>query len=279
MTKDRLIRIARGRYGRATLHLIDGALVSHAHAEFHLIFKLGGADASFVADGQTVRVLDGSALAFNPWVSHSKLDSGGDPSLLLALLLEPEWLGNATGVTNPASGCHFCSASVPVSEKTATDLQWLATLMAQQGTEDGADGIEAVLASLVQGVAQNHLRQRNMTEILANSRPLDFRVRRAADYIRQHAAENPNVEHVAAAVGISRSRLFDQFKACMGVSPQQYLDWVRVRQATRLLAQPGVSVGDVSHQLGFSAQSHFTRFFVQHLGLSPTEFRRNGALA
>ncbi|KJK22731.1 transcriptional regulator [Burkholderiaceae bacterium 16] len=279
MTKDRLIRIVRGNFGRATLHLIEGALVSHAHAEFHLIFKLGGADATFIADGETVRVRDDSALAFNPWVPHLKLDSDGEPSLLLALLLEPEWLGNVMGVSNPASGCHFCSASVAIGEKTAADLQWLATLMAQHSTDDNADDVEVVLASLVQGVAQNHLRQRNMTEILANSRPLDFRVRRAAEYIRQHASENPNVEHVAAAVGMSRSRLFDQFKACMGVSPQQYLDWVRVRHATRLLAQPGVTVGQVSHQLGFSAQSHFTRFFVQHLGLSPTEFRRNGALA
>jgi AraC-like DNA-binding protein len=81
---------------------------------------------------------------------------------------------------------------------------------------------------------------------------------------------------VASAVGMSRSRLFHQFKACMGISPQQYLDWIRIGIATQLLAERHATIGDVAHQLGFSAQGHFTRFFVQHLGLSPSEFRRTG---
>jgi AraC-like DNA-binding protein len=41
-----------------------------------------------------------------------------------------------------------------------------------------------------------------------------------------------------------------------------------------MLATPHVSVAQVSDQLEFSAPSHFARFFAQHMGLAPSEFKR-----
>jgi AraC-like DNA-binding protein len=279
MAKDRLIRIAHGSFGRVTLHLIQGPLVAHAHAEFHLVFKLGGADATFKADGELMTLTDDTALMINPWITHAKPENSDEPSLLLALLLEPSWLGSTLGIANAATGLRFRQRLGSIGEEASTVIEALATLLAQYAPDSDMTDCETLIARLVRAVGESHLQQRNLTEVLASSRPLDFRVKRAADYIRQHASDNPNIEQIASAVGMSRSRLFDQFKACMGVSPQQYLDWVRLTIATRLLAEPRQTIGDVSHQLGFSAQSHFTRFFVQHLGLSPTEFRRNGTLA
>ena len=67
---------------------------------------------------------------------------------------------------------------------------------------------------------------------------------------------------------------FEQFKTCVGASPQQYLDWERMALATRRLANLQVSVADVAFELGFSAPSHFARFFSQHIGLPPSDFRK-----
>jgi AraC-like DNA-binding protein len=44
--------------------------------------------------------------------------------------------------------------------------------------------------------------------------------------------------------------------------------------ATRMLADPRASVTEVSDKLGFSAPSHFARFFSQHIGLPPSDFKR-----
>jgi AraC-like DNA-binding protein len=44
--------------------------------------------------------------------------------------------------------------------------------------------------------------------------------------------------------------------------------------ATRMLAEPDATVTDVAYRLGFSAPSHFARFFSQHIGLPPSDFRR-----
>lgn len=279
MAKDRHIRIVHGSFGRATLHRISGPLVAHAHAEFHLIYKLGGTDAMFKIDGQETTLTDNSALLINPWSTHAKCAQEGSPSLLLALLLDPEWLGRALGVDNPAGGLRFSDTLVRMDAESVASLTALGACLARDLTDDagaGAADCEAAVAELARRVSAHHLQQRSMNEVLACTRPLDYRIKRATEYIRIHAGENPNVDMVASAVGMSRSRLFHQFKACMGISPQQYLDWIRIGIATRLLAERHATVGDVAHQLGFSAQGHFTRFFVQHLGLSPSEFRRTG---
>lgn len=278
MAKDRLIRIIHGSFGRATLHLIEGALVAHAHAEFHLIFKLGGSDARFRVDDSTVTVSDNRALLINPWSTHAKLDQGPEPSLLLALLLDPGWLGTTLDIENAATGLQFKELAAAVDGEIATALAALSGCLAH-GETNATTSCEMAVAQLVRATSARYARLRSMTEVLATSKPLDYRIKRAAEFIRNHAWDNPNVETVANAVGMSRSRLFDQFKACMGISPQQYLDWVRVSHATRLLTERHTSIGEVSHQLGFSAQSHFTRFFVQHLGISPSEFRRTGIVA
>ena len=34
------------------------------------------------------------------------------------------------------------------------------------------------------------------------------------------------------------------------------------------------TVADISHDLGFSAPGHFARFFRQHLGITPSDYRR-----
>jgi AraC family transcriptional regulator len=49
---------------------------------------------------------------------------------------------------------------------------------------------------------------------------------------------------------------------------------LRMESAIRDLASGKASLTDISYDLGFSAPGHFTRFFRQHLGITPSEYRR-----
>lgn len=201
MAKDRQIRIVHGSFGRATLHRISGPLVAHAHAEFHLIFKIGGTDATFKIDGQPATLTDGCALLINPWSTHAKSAKEGSPSLLLALLLEPEWLGRTLGVDNPAGGLHFSKALVRMDADTVTSLTALGTCLARDLADDSAIGsadCEAAVANLARRVSACHLQRRSMTEVLANTRPLDYRIKRATEYIRSHAGKTPTLKRSPA---------------------------------------------------------------------------------
>ena len=63
------------------------------------------------------------------------------------------------------------------------------------------------------------------------------------------------------------------FVACMGLSPYDYLVYVRIKQSKYLLQQ-GLPVAHVAQDVGFVDQSHFTRSFKRVVGITPGYFAR-----
>src|SRR5579863_5511372 len=86
------IWILQGDFGRSMLNFMSRPLVEHAHAQFNLLFKMGGADAEFIVDGQSLTLTDDTVLLFNPWLPHAKTGNTQGPSLVLSLLVEQRWL-------------------------------------------------------------------------------------------------------------------------------------------------------------------------------------------
>ena len=105
----------------------------------------------------------------------------------------------------------------------------------------------------------------------------DARLRRAVAYVEQHLADNPRLDEVAAHAGLSRSKFFEMFRRELGVAPRQYADAMRMGIARRMLADSSVSIAHISDVLGFSAATHFSRFFVRHAGIRPAHYRRREA--
>jgi AraC-like DNA-binding protein len=71
--------------------------------------------------------------------------------------------------------------------------------------------------------------------------------------------------------GLDRYALSRAFRAAFGSSPHRYLVARRVARAQRLLAA-GASLADAAAGAGFADQSHFTRHFKAHLGLTPGRY-------
>jgi AraC-like DNA-binding protein len=57
------------------------------------------------------------------------------------------------------------------------------------------------------------------------------------------------------------------------VPPKVYLNVVRMEQAVGAVLTQSANVCDIGSQLGFAEPAHFTRFFRNHSGVSPSEFR------
>jgi len=81
------------------------------------------------------------------------------------------------------------------------------------------------------------------------------------------------MDELASRVGLSRSRFYDLFQVSTGRSPRAYLDNLCVETAIAKLSSGRTKIADVSAELGFSAQSNFTRFFQHQVGIPPSEYR------
>jgi two-component system response regulator YesN len=92
-------------------------------------------------------------------------------------------------------------------------------------------------------------------------------------YVRQHYGEKISLEVAAARCGLKHPQLTRLFHRTYGLTFRDYVVRYRLREARRLLRDPGAKVADVAEIVGFTDFSYFSRMFKRHFGLQPSEHR------
>lgn len=100
-----------------------------------------------------------------------------------------------------------------------------------------------------------------------------WRISRIADYVEAHIDREILVADLARLVGVSAGHLHRAFRATTGVTPLQFINERRIRQAMAILASDRVGVAELALRVGFLSPSHFTRTFRRITGLSPSQFK------
>ena len=94
--------------------------------------------------------------------------------------------------------------------------------------------------------------------------------------LRQPTDTRPRPTDYAAALHVSVRYLNDTVRAVTGFSLTHHLQQELMREAQRLLAQPGSSVSGVAYRLHFDDPKYFSRLFRRVIGTSPSAFRQRG---
>lgn len=94
-------------------------------------------------------------------------------------------------------------------------------------------------------------------------------------YLDLHFTD-PNISQVIVAdiFGISTFTLSRIFKNQVGIGFQDYLISKRLEYAKDLLLTTSASVSEITMQSGFSNENHFSRTFKCHVGVTPTNYRK-----
>ncbi|WP_188583778.1 methylated-DNA--[protein]-cysteine S-methyltransferase [Azorhizobium oxalatiphilum] len=101
-------------------------------------------------------------------------------------------------------------------------------------------------------------------------------VRRAVAYVTLHMREQPEVEAIAKAAGVTPRALTDVFRRWCGLSPKGFLQAVTLDRARQVLAEcPNVL--DAALELGLSGPGRLHDLFVVHEAMSPGEWKTGGA--
>ena len=100
-------------------------------------------------------------------------------------------------------------------------------------------------------------------------------LQRITEYMRQHLQDNLSLDQLARETDYSRAHFLRMFRATTGKTPHQYLTQCRIERArSMLLEAEKISLTDIAAWCGFSSQSHLTRVFRKHVGVTPGEFMR-----
>ncbi|MBQ8647014.1 MAG: helix-turn-helix transcriptional regulator, partial [Oscillospiraceae bacterium] len=99
------------------------------------------------------------------------------------------------------------------------------------------------------------------------------RVEQVRSYIQEHFCEELSLEDIANACDMSKYYLCHVFKENMGISAFNYLIWLHMEEARRLLATTSLKVAQVGLQVGYSDPNYFITAFKKQEGMTPTEYR------
>jgi AraC family transcriptional regulator len=251
----RMLRLFEGRFGRLMLSELrphdnvqaqdDPAIVmQHADPEVHFL---------------------------NPGEIHVSLAS----SRVLIFHAAGEWLrASFPAVFGAGDRKPFPQAAEPATPR----IQRLAEALAVEAMNDrflSPERLEFMLQELLLSIVETYLaRRRGSSPLWRGSRFEDSRIRRAIALLRARPNKDLSMDELASQVGLSRSRFYDLFQLCTGFSPRAYLDMLCVEAAISRLSSGRGKIAEVSAELGFSAQSNFTRFFLNQVGVPPSEYRR-----
>lgn len=100
-------------------------------------------------------------------------------------------------------------------------------------------------------------------------------VRDTVNHIHSYLSAQLTVEELAERRKISHTTLNNHFRRELGTTVGKYIDEQLMNRARELLCHSGLSLAQISAQLGFSDQFYFSNKFKAFSGLSPSQYRRN----
>ena len=272
------VKIFQGRFGRVALLDMSAPLVGHAHHHCHILLKAGGADSAFSVRGERAPLTDDSAVLVNAWEHHAYEHDAppGERTLILALYIEPSWMAELhrslalSGHPRffPQSCVRITSATRQIVEEFVLEMWW--------ADEVSAARMEELLFNLIVATIESYSGWRDIASLLRTKPPvaMDARIRQSIALMRQDLAHELDVDALAARAGLSRSHFFALFQRDTHVTPLVYANVLRFEAAVARLSKGRKPLNEIADDLGFSAPGHFSRFFRQHLGITPGDYRR-----
>ena len=93
-------------------------------------------------------------------------------------------------------------------------------------------------------------------------------------YLDLHIHENVSIEDLCRISNKSPNHTIRLFKQRFGTTPYQYVLMLKLRFARTLLRSGNMSVEKIAEQLNFCNAGHFSTVFYKHVGMRPSEYRK-----
>ena len=261
----------QGPVGRATLFGTGQTVYRHAHAQFNVLINVSGADETYVVDGVGPCPLTRDRLILlNPWTPHaSRRSAWVGRATVLSLFFEAGTARSPQGRSIPRNLFPQPSATMTAEVRVAAEN--LAHMLTTPDPVPGVD-LEAALDDAFATVIATYGVDSNSPVAMPS---LDGRIRRAVEMMRREPVPGLDIDAVCREVGLSRTRFYDRFRVSLGISPRLFIDGLRFDAAIGMLARSERSLADIAYDLGFPAQSQFSRFFKEKTGFCPSAYRRS----
>ena len=102
----------------------------------------------------------------------------------------------------------------------------------------------------------------------------DPRITQVLAEIHANPAYDWTVENLGKVANMSRSSFANRFAELTQMTPLQYVIFVRLQNARRLLIEAGTSLARIAESVGYQSEAAFSQSFKKQFGIRPGEYRR-----
>ena len=240
-------------------------ILGHTHPFYHLFYFVSGS-GMFLLDHTPYEILQGTCIIVPPGThheipasTHSLLDvcevkfTLNTPSMEEIIIQQGPVLHNA-----------------PVFIENA--IRYIITNWANRDPIS-LEYMDKFLCSLLLSTHLDDRRSYSHTSTYIDSSPYSDLTRSIIAYIERNLAETFRLDNLSEELGYNKRYLCSYFKKSTGLTIVEYLNHIRIRQATFRLYYHDIPISVIGQCVGFSTSIHFARVFKKLTGLSPSQFR------
>ena len=106
-----------------------------------------------------------------------------------------------------------------------------------------------------------------------------YSVQQVMQYICENFQSPLTTQMLCSRFYISRSKLDQDFKIAIGVTPKRFTLLCRLHYAQNLLlTKPDINVYHIAQMCGFPSENYFYRFFHRDTGMTPIQYKHTATI-
>ena len=167
-----------------------------------------------------------------------------------------------------------------ISDPTIKGIIDLFILEVMNKGRNGQAYVQGLLALLSNHYIQNYSNYQDLQNLQQSASKFDqSQLDKIDHYIAENIGSTISVDDLSELLHCSKFYFLREFKKLVGETPYQYLMHKRLEQAKAKLSADNPNIAEISHQLGFNDQSHFTRVFKSQYGMTPGQFVKSNSVS
>jgi AraC-like DNA-binding protein len=98
-------------------------------------------------------------------------------------------------------------------------------------------------------------------------------MRAIVSFCMDNFSENLSLDLLSEKLGLNKFYISHLFGEKMGISFNDYVNYLRIRAACSFLRHTAHSIGEIAAEVGFNSARTFNRAFIKFFGMTPSEYR------
>ncbi|NRY59488.1 AraC family transcriptional regulator [Clostridium beijerinckii] len=249
----------------------------HFHEDYEIFYLIQGERKYFIND-TIYKISEGNLVLVNVNEIHKTSDFSDHSHERIVVNFTPAFLAEFSQNVN-ALNLYSCfnleNRVLPLSFKYKNNIEGVLNrlLEVDKSQSDNKNFHSKVLLCELLILINNFVDDFKLKGY-SSMQPINPKVSQVIKYINENYHQAISLSSVAKEFYLSPFYLSKLFKQTTNFTFIEYLNSVKIRNATQLLQDKKYKIIDIAEKVGFTNNTHFTRVFKTVMGMSPMKYRK-----